>query len=104
MKLSVFIFAALLFETVVVAAVPKDWKAEKAPEIPKSIRVERDVTYLPADRREKADVYFPPSRSAGQLAPAMLLIHGGGFNDGDKARGREVQMGVELALHGYICM
>lgn len=86
------------------AAAPKDWKADKAPEVPKSIRVERDVTYLAADRREKADVYFPPALKPGHLAPAVLLIHGGGFNDGDKARGREVQMGVELALHGYVCM
>jgi hypothetical protein len=27
-----------------------------------------------------------------------------GFNHGDKARGREVQMAVEMSQHGYVCM
>ncbi len=100
------LIAALLLTpiTALYAAEARDWKVAGEPEIPKSIRVERDVTYLAADRREKADLYFPSSLKQGQRVPAVLLMHGGGFNDGDKAKGREIQMAVEIARHGYVCM
>ena len=86
------------------AADSKDWKITSPPEIPAEIRVERDVAYLPEDRKEKADIYSPAANPTDQRHAAVLLMHGGGFNDGDKAKGREVQMAVELAKHGYVCM
>ena len=106
MKLTLPLLTALLLAPLAAlhAAEAKDWKVAGEPEIPKSIRVERDVAYLAADRREKADVYFPESQKSGQLAAAALLMHGGGFNDGDKAKGREIQMAVEITRHGYVCM
>jgi acetyl esterase/lipase len=82
----------------------KDWKQEGDVEIPAAIRVEKDVVYLPEGRKEKADLYFPTAKPAEGRFAMVLLMHGGGFNDGDKARGREVQMAVELAAHGYACM
>lgn len=82
----------------------RKWKLDKAPEVPATVRVDRDVAYLPDDRRELADLYFPAKVAEGQKLPAVLLMHGGGFNDGDKARGREVQMAIELAKHGYVVM
>ena len=82
----------------------KNWKLDKIPEVPAEVRVDRDVAYLPEDRREKADLYFPAKILEGNRLPTVLLMHGGGFNDGDKARGREVQMGLELAKHGYAVM
>jgi acetyl esterase/lipase len=82
----------------------KDWKFEGEVDIPKTIRVERDITYLPPERKEKADLYFPTEKPAEGRFSIVLLMHGGGFNDGDKARGREIQMAVELAKHGYACM
>ena len=87
-----------------VATESKDWKVASPPEVPAVIRVERDVAYLSEDRKEKADLYFPASASAIQRSGAILLMHGGGFNDGDKAKGREVQMAVEMAKSGYVCM
>lgn len=86
------------------AADDKQWKVAAPPEIPAEIRLERDVAYLPDDRKEMADLYFPAKQADGQRVGAVLLMHGGGFNDGDKAKGREVQMAVELAKHGYVCM
>lgn len=82
----------------------KDWKSDDETVIPADIRVERDVAYLPEDRKEKADLYFPTAEPVGGKFAMVLLMHGGGFNDGDKARGREVQMAVEVAKHGYACM
>ncbi len=72
--------------------------------IPEAVRVESDVSYLPADRKEKADLYFPKEIPKGARLPAVLIIHGGGFNDGDKGKGREVNYGVNLALAGYVGM
>ena len=106
MKLTLPHMTALLLAPLAAlhAADSNDWKVTSEPEIPQEIRVERDVTYLAADRREKADVYFPLSQKPGQRVSAVLLMHGGGFNDGDKAKGREIQMAVELAKHGFVCM
>jgi acetyl esterase/lipase len=36
-----------------------------------------------------------------QQLPVVIVIHGGGFNDGDKARKREVSISVDLVRHGY---
>ena len=69
-----------------------------------AVRIEKDVAYLPADRAEKADIYFPENLVAGKQAPAVLWIHGGGFTSGDKAQKREQNIGHNLAEHGYVVM
>lgn len=86
------------------AADIKDWQGPKEVEVPPTVRVERDIHYLADDRKEKADVYSPTTLAAGVRVGAVLLMHGGGFNDGDKARGREIQMAVEMVQHGFVCM
>lgn len=70
--------------------------------VPDAVSVEYDVSYLPGDRKEKADVYRPKGLDVAAPLPAVLIIHGGGFNDGDKGKGREVNFGVNLALNGYV--
>lgn len=75
-----------------------------APQYPKTVRVEADVSYLPDGRKEKADLYFPKDMPAGRRVPAVLIIHGGGFNDGDKAKSRELVFGEQFALHGFAGM
>jgi acetyl esterase/lipase len=77
-------------------------KPKAPPVYPTDVRVETDVAYLPADRKEKADLYFP-MESTGKL-PAVIVIHGGGFNDGDKARKRELNFCGHLARRGYVAM
>ena len=71
---------------------------------PLGMTIERDVDYLGAARKEKADLYLPTNTPAGILRPAMLIIHGGGFNDGDKARPREIGFCTNLATRGYVCL
>lgn len=100
---------AMLLAAVRVAdgADPSDWKARGEVGDLGEIVVERDVAFLPTGRKEKADLYFPrqdATRANSAKMSAVLLMHGGGFNDGDKARDREVQMAIELARHGYLCM
>ncbi len=72
--------------------------------IPPGVRVERDVAFLPASRKEKADIYYPDKLALGSRFPAVIVIHGGGFNDGDKARKREVNIAGTLAQHGFVAV
>lgn len=83
---------------------PRAKKKDRVVVFPADVRVERDVAYLPDDRRQKADLYYPQEMPPGARLPAVIIIHGGGFNDGDKDRRREVTIGSHLARNGYIGM
>ena len=85
-------------------AAAKPAKKPRGVTFPNDVRVERDVAYLPADRRQKADLYFPLEMPRDRRLPAVIIIHGGGFNDGNKDRRREVNIGSHLARHGYVGM
>ena len=56
MKRNLTLLTALLLTPLAAlyAAETEDWKVAGEPEIPKNIRVERDVTYLAADREVQA--------------------------------------------------
>ena len=87
MKLALFTTAALLaFST----------HAEDA------FRIERNVAYLAPERTEKADLYSPASNPTGARRPAVVIIHGGGWTGGDKGAAREINIGTNLALNGYV--
>jgi acetyl esterase/lipase len=66
--------------------------------------VQVDVPYLGATRKEKADLYFPLAHDKAKPLPGIIVIHGGGFNDGDKARSRELNIAENLTLKGYVCL
>ena len=86
-------------------AKPKKAKTPKPPlEIPSDIPHEEDVAYLEGDRKEKADLYFPLNLPEGQRAPALIVVHGGGFNDGDKRKYRELNFCTNAAKRGYLAM
>jgi len=78
--------------------------AKKVPVYPKTVRVQVDVPYLGATRKEKADLYFPLAHDKAKPLPGIIVIHGGGFNDGDKARSRELNIAENLTLKGYVCL
>lgn len=59
-----------------------------------------DVDYLGPDRAEKMDIYLP-SDDYVSPAPAVLLIHGGGWRVGDKASNRERSISNDLRESGY---
>src|SRR4051812_20422908 len=73
------------------------------PPAPLGVTIEQNVSYLPADRAEKLDLYLPKDRAPAVRSPAVLIIHGGGFTGGDKAAGREFNIGTTLAKAGYVC-
>ena len=65
------------------------------------LKIEKDIAYLGAERKEKADLYLPAEVAKDAKLPAVLLIHGGGWVGGDKAAAREQNIGPTLAQHGY---
>ena len=77
---------------------------KKVPVYPKTVAVMKDVAYLGGTRKEKADIYSPLDHDKSKPLPGIIVIHGGGFNDGDKARGRELNISESLTLKGYVCM
>ncbi len=63
-----------------------------------SVRVARDLVYAsPGGRPLRIDV-FRPVRAV--VAPAVLIIHGGGWRSGD--RHQEEPMAIALARNGYV--
>ena len=61
-----------------------------------------DVAYLGLDRTERADLYLP-ARGTGK-APAVVIIHGGGYIAGDKADPKVKEIAVFLASIGYAAL
>lgn len=96
--------SALILALAVAAPFAHGAKKYTPLEKPGDVRVEVDVDFLGASRKEKADLYFPLSIAKGQKVPAVIVIHGGGFNDGDKGRQREINTCRTLALNGYAAM
>lgn len=69
------------------------------------VTIQKNIDFLGADRAEKADLYLPKEKpAAGQLRPAVLIVHGGGWKGGDKGAAREINIGTTLAEHGYVGM
>ncbi len=71
---------------------------------PGEVRIEKGLSYLPAERAEKADLYLPPKFEDGRKYPGVLIIHGGGWTGGIRNAAREINIGTTLASHGYVCL
>ena len=68
------------------------------------IRIERGVEFLASGRKERADLYLPAGSRTGGLHPAVVIIHGGGWSGGRRDARRELNIGTNLALNGYVGM
>jgi acetyl esterase/lipase len=86
-----------------IAATPTTRSIPKLPPAPPGVVIEQDVAFLASDRAEKLDLYLPAARDKSTRSPAILIIHGGGWIGGDKAAGREFNIGTTLAAAGYVC-
>jgi len=67
-----------------------------------AFRIEKDIAYLAPGRKDQADLYLPASNPSGAPRPAVVIIHGGGWTGGDKGAAREINIGTNLALRGYV--
>ena len=65
------------------------------------VTIEEGVVFGTGGGRDlRADVFVPPGRV--QDAPAVLLVHGGGWRSGDRTQLRGY--GVLLGRRGYVCV
>ena len=95
-------FLLVLVPSAAVRAADSPAKAHKSrPPLPEGVVVERDISYLGADRAEKGDLYLPAKREPNRRIPAVLIVHGGGWSGGDKDSAREWNIGGTLASNGY---
>ena len=86
------------------AAQSSDKNTKKLPAAPPGVKIERDLSYLEAEREEKLDLYLPANRARNVLSPAVVIIHGGGWTINDKADQREFLAATTLAKKGYVCV
>lgn len=68
----------------------------------KDYTCERGVPFLGGQRQEALDLYLPKERVAGKRAPAVVMIHGGGFTGGERGAKREINVCGTLAWRGYV--
>ena len=55
------------------------------------VKAELDVPYAATDNpRQRLDLFVPARPAAGAPLPVVVFIHGGGWQNGDKAQGRAV--------------
>lgn len=65
------------------------------------VRIEEGVVFGTGGGRDlRCDLYHPPQPLAGR--PAVLLIHGGAWSQGDRSQLRGY--GIQLGRKGYLCM
>ena len=67
-----------------------------------SVRIQKNIPYLGSDRQEKGDLYLPVKVAPGKRCPAVVIIHGGGWSGGKKDAAREINIGTNLVLNGYV--
>jgi len=97
-------FPALLFLIASVLLSASCTRISILPDATHKIQIIKDVNYLPDGRAEKADLYLP-QRTEEIVSPAVVLIHGGGWFGGDKAKKRrEASIAEFLAQNGYVAM
>jgi acetyl esterase/lipase len=69
-----------------------------------SITIQNDIVYLEPSRDEKLNIYLPdPAKYTGKL-PAVVWIHGGGWQTGAKNEARATNVCTTLADAGYVAI
>ncbi|MBN2562099.1 MAG: alpha/beta hydrolase [Phycisphaerae bacterium] len=68
------------------------------------VRFKSDIDYLGPGRTEKLDLYMPITDDKTKRFPGIVIVHGGGWTGGDKAAGREKNIGTNLTRAGYVCV
>lgn len=68
------------------------------------ISIQNDVSYLDSSRSDKLDIYLPDSKVYTGDLPAVVWIHGGGWQNGTKSEARALSICTTLANAGYVAV
>lgn len=98
-----------------------DWTAQRQPQVDRkelatpwravatpfrlrdrAIKVERNISYGPAGKRNLLDVYLPSGPRAG-AAPVLLQVHGGAWTIGNKNQ-QALPLMHRMAARGWVCV
>lgn len=101
-RLGLCAVSALLVTTTLNGRADDSLATKTSQEAVQDVQIVKDVPYLGADRTEKLDLYLPAGEALAPR-PAILIVHGGGWQGGDKAARRELNIGQTLAAAGYVC-
>lgn len=109
--IAVVVFSAANFDAYAQAGKKKGGGANPEGETPRralssSVKVERDIVYARYGEREvKLDLYLPKQPASAKI-PCIVVVHGGGWRQGDKNRfahiaGKLAEEGFAAACIGY---
>lgn len=71
--------------------------------VPDGVTVELNLSYRAGNEAWKLDL-ASPSKSSEKPRPAIVFIHGGGWTKGDKRKGQFLNLALEYAAKGYVCV
>ncbi len=75
--------------------------AQPSTKIPEEVTPHLNVVYANyGERKLLADIFVPRSAGPENRRPAVVVVHGGGWKQGDKTRFRA--LAIELARRGYV--
>jgi acetyl esterase/lipase len=75
------------------------WSKQNVPEAPADLLFEKDLAYRTGHSRWQLNVIAPKEKSPNKR-PAIVMIHGGGWNSNDHYRFSS--LGFHLAREGYV--
>lgn len=78
-------------------------RAQPAP-IPPGVRFEENVPYREGHPLWTLDLYVPETPPAGGPRPAIVVVHGGGWRQGDKGAILFRNLSVHFAQKGFACV
>ncbi|MEM7312196.1 MAG: alpha/beta hydrolase fold domain-containing protein [Planctomycetota bacterium] len=71
--------------------------------VPDNVELKKDIAYREGHDLWKLDLAMPKAKS-NTPRPALVVIHGGGWHNGDKAEGQWRRLPLEYASEGYVCI
>ena len=72
-------------------------------ELPSGVHFEPNISYDDKSKAQKLDLYLP-EKAVGQPRPAVVIVHGGGWSQGDKRRNQWWRIPAQYAHDGYVAI
>ena len=74
------------------------------PPLPAGVELVADIAYQNDSPAQKLDLYLPKKPGSGDLRSAIVFVHGGGWRNGDKAKGQFRELPAAYAADGFVAI